>query len=427
LASAEATSGPLSPLERRALFSAAGAYFCLMCGYYMLRPIREGMALQVGRENLPGLFTGVLIVALAVLPLYWWFVGRTPRRFLLLGIYGVFAVFFVSLAIGLAANPSSRLLAAIYFVAFAGVNLFVISVFWSSMADAWPSGAAKRFFGYVAGGGSAGALIGPTIVERSVVAVGPPILIVIACGLIALTIVLVAQARTNLSRLAGVHLVPDAKESVGGRAIDDLARLIKTPYLLGIAAIVIIGQIIGGLMYAEQAKYVSEAYATTPERTALFSRMEIAVNLLALFFQVVIVGWLTRRGSLGWSLSAMPVLIGATFVLLALFPIGAMLLVTQVIRRAADYGLGKPPREMLFTVVNPESKFKSKSLIDTVVQRGTDSFTQWMYPLVAGLGLAGIAWLCAAICFGLLGAARSLASGFENRAVPRGADTRSSS
>src|SRR4030095_16062475 len=132
----------------------------------------------------------------------------------------------------------------------------------------------------------------------------------------------------------------------------------------------------------------------------------MAVNLLWLFFQVVVVGWLTRRGSVAWSLSAMPVLLGGSFIALALFPVGRVVLVTQVIRRAADYGLGKPPREMLFTVLNPESKFKSKSLIDTAFTRAADVLGQWLYLFVGSLGMVGLAWLGAALCVVLLGATR---------------------
>src|SRR6185436_5579388 len=174
-------------------------------------------------------------------------------------------------------------------------------------------------------------------------------------------------------------------------------------------------QTIGAFMYNEQGKYVAAAYSSIGDRAAVFATMEIAVNLLSLFFQAVVVGWLTRRGSVAWSLSAMPVLLGGSFIALALFPVGSVLLVTQVIRRAADYGLGKPPREMLFTVLNPESKFKSKSLIDTVLQRGADSFAQWVYVLISFLELAGIAWLCAGLCVVLLGATRTLGKAFETR------------
>jgi AAA family ATP:ADP antiporter len=361
------------------------------------------------------LFSVVLLCSAILLPLYWWLVGRTPRGQLLWWVCTPFVVVFVSLGLGLHWYPRDRTLAFGYFVALTSANLYVISVFWSAMADVWRPELAKRFYGYVAAGGSAGAILGPIIVNALVREIGPTPLIFLACAFIMCTAVMVSHARGALQRSVHGHAVPDAAIPVGGRAIDDLARLVRSPYLLGIAGIIIAGQTIGAFMYNEQGKYVSTAYSEVADRAALFARLEFAVNCLALFFQAVVVTWLARRGSLATTLSAMPVLIGASFVMMALFPAGSVLLVTQVLRRAADYGLGKPPREMLFTVLNPESKFKSKSLIDTVLQRGADAAAQWLYVLIAAIGLVGISWLCAGLCIVLLGATVSLGKAFESR------------
>jgi AAA family ATP:ADP antiporter len=404
--------------ERRALALAAAGFFCLMCGYYTLRPMREALALEVGVQRNSILFSVVLICSVALLPLYWWLVGRTPRGQLLWYVCTPFALVFVSLAVGFHWYPRDKTLAFIYFVALTSANLYVISVFWSAMADVWRPELAKRFYGYIAAGGSAGALLGPFIVTSLVRTVGPTPLIIFGCVSIMATAALVSAARAALRHAPGGHAVPDGALPVGGRAIEDLGRLVRTPYLLGIAGVIIAGQTIGAFMYNEQGKYVSATYSAVADRAAIFANMEIAVNLLSLFFQAVVVTWLTRRGSVALSLSAMPALVGASFIALALFPMGSVLLVTQVLRRAADYGLGKPPREMLFTVLNPESKFKSKSLIDTVLQRGADSASQWLYVLIAGIGLAGIAWSCAAICVLLLLASRTLGRAFEVRQSP---------
>jgi AAA family ATP:ADP antiporter len=143
--------------------------------------------------------------------------------------------------------------------------------------------------------------------------------------------------------------------------------------------------------------------------------MEFWVNVVAMVFQAGIVTLLSWRNSLVTSLSAMPLLVGASFIVMAVFPAGGVLLVTQVIRRAADYGLGKPTREMLFTVLNPESKFKSKSVIDILLHRGSDAVAQWVYLPFATLGLAGISWICAGFCVALLGATTYLGRAFEQR------------
>lgn len=409
---------PVSPdtrAERCALLYAAAAHFCLLFGYYMLRPLREALALEVGVRNNSWLFTAVFVVTLALLPAYWWLVGRTPRGRLLWYVGIPFAAVFVTLAFALSGAPRDPTLAFVYFVALTSGNLYLVSVFWSAMADVWRPELAKRYFGYVAAGGSAGAILGPNLVALLIHETGATPLILIACVFVLLTALFVRQARSALRTCRYGSNIPDGALPVGGRALDDLRRLARTPYLLGIAGVIIVGQTIGAFMYNEQGKYVAQAYSSLADRATLFAQMEFAVNVLSLVFQAGIVGWLTRRGSVALSLSAMPVLLGISFLVLALAPLGGVLLVTQVVRRAADYGLGKPPREMLFTVLNPESKFKSKSLIDTVLQRGSDFMSQWVYVAVAGLGLAGIAWLCAGLSVALLGATRTLGRSFETR------------
>lgn len=403
--------------EERALLSAAGAYFCLLCGYYMLRSLREAMALTAGREWIPALFTVAFAVQLAILPLYWWIVGRTPRRRLLLAVYLPVIALFVAIAIGIATTGTHAWLAGAYFVAVSSVNLFVVSVFWSIMADRWSPHASERLFGFIAGGGSLGALAGPLINATFAASLGVPLIIGAACLLLLCAVLCGHLAQSSHERgVASVNAVPTGA-AVGGRAVEDLLRLVRSPYLLAIAGLIVVGQVIGAFMYNEQARMVEPAFEGLAERIVLFARLDFAVNVLALAFQAVVVGWLTIRGGLRISLSAMPLVAGLSFVALAVSPTLAVLLVTLVVRRAADYGLGKPTREMLFTVLHPESKFKSKSLIDTVLQRGADTLGNWLYVLLAGLGLglAGISTLCAVLCFALIAVTCRLGTGFSKR------------
>lgn len=412
---AAAPTSPDTRVERLALVYAAAACFCLLGGYYILRPIRDALALEVGVRNNYVLFSIVLGVTAAILPVYWWFVRRTPRTRLVWMVNSTFAAIFLALAFGLYALPRDWLLAAVYFVALTSTNFLLIAVFWSAMSDVWRPELAKRFYGYVAAGGSAGAIVGNVIVRAFVVDTGLPALIILASVLVVIAAALVATSRATLRRCAGGASVPDGAIPVGGRALDDLKRLATTPYLLGIVGVIAIGQIIGAFMYSEMGSYISSQYSSDTERAAMFANIEIAVNVLSLVFQAVVVTWLTRRGSMALSLSAMPMLVGSTFFLLALIPTGIVLLVTQVIRRAAEYGLGKPPREMLFTVLNPESKFKSKALIDTVFVRAADTAGQWIYRVVDGLGVVGMSWICVGLCVGLVAATRKLGRAFENR------------
>jgi ATP:ADP antiporter, AAA family len=413
---------PVTREERRALLAAAAAYFCLLCGYYMLRPIREALAIQAGARSNFELFLVVLIVASLLLVPYWQLVRRTPRGRLLWLVAVPFVTVFLGLFFGLSRAPDDPRLAFAFFVALSTGNYFLISVFWSSMSDVWRPEFAKRFYGYVAAGGSAGALLGPLIVTGTVRDFGPTPLIFVACLFIVAAAAMVSLSRGFLRRSVHGASVPDGAIPVGGRALDDLRRLARTPYLLGIAGLIVAGQLIGAFMYSEQQKYAAGAFATAADRTAFFGTMEIAVNALALFFQAVVVTWLTRRGSIALSLAAMPVIVGGSFIVMALFPVASVFLATQVLRRASDYGLAKPPREMLFTVLNPESKFKSKSALDTVITRGADAFGQWVYLFVAPLGLGGLAWLGAGLCVLLFGATRLLGRAFDSRQADRPAE-----
>jgi AAA family ATP:ADP antiporter len=413
--SGAAPTNPDTRVERLALIYAAAGCFCLLGGYYILRPIRDALALEVGVRNNFVLFSIVFAVTAAILPVYWWFVRRTPRARLVWMVNVTFAGIFFALALGLYALPRDRLLASVYFVALTSTNFLLVAVFWSAMSDVWRPELAKRFYGYVAAGGSAGAIAGNVTVRAFVVDTGLPPLIIIAAFMVIAAAALVSTSRATLRRCAGGAAVPDGAMPVGGRALDDLARLATSPYLLGIVGIIVIGQTIGAFMYNEQGKYIATLYSTENERAAMFANLEIAVNILSLVFQAVVVTWLTRRGSVALSLSAMPLLVGSTFFVLALIPTGLVFLVTQVIRRSAEYGLGKPPREMLFTVLNPESKFKSKALIDTVLVRGADTGGQWLYRLVEGAGVVGLSWICVGLCVGLLAVTRTLGRAFEAR------------
>ncbi|MFO1427625.1 MAG: Npt1/Npt2 family nucleotide transporter [Steroidobacteraceae bacterium] len=405
--------------EGRATLAAATAYFALLAGYYMLRSLREAYALEVGREHIGTLFYVTTGVMLLVLPLYWFVVARVPRNRLFQVIYASVALLFIGLATGLRIAPGNRLLAGSYFVAVTSLNLFLVTVFWSVMVDAWKSGSAKRLFGFIAAGGSAGAIAGPLFNSLFVERLGPSAVIFIACGLLLLAIVCGRHAQAaHLGFAGGDHTLEHA---VGGRARDDLRRLLTSPYLLGIAAMIVAGQVLGGFMYQEQARYVEAAYATLAERAALFARIDFGVSVLALVLQAGLVGWLAARGGMRLALGLVPMLLIGSLVLLALLPVGAVLLGTQVFRRAVDYGLFKPTREMLFTVLNPESKFKSKSLIDTLLQRGGDSAGQAAYGFVSGLGLAGVAWACAAVSALMLALALWLGASFgraEQREPP---------
>ena len=378
------------------------------------------MVLQAGSDRIPFFFLITPGAMLAVLPIYWWVVARVSRRHLMACVYAPVVALFATLAALARGGFVTPTLGGLYFVSVAGLNLLVISVFWSTMVDLWSPQSARRVFGFVAAGGSAGALAGPAFNAFFVEQIGATAVIYVACAFL-IAAVLMGMLTRHMRAKVDASKAGDASVAVGGRAIEDLARLVRSPYLLGIAGLIVLTQIFGALMYNEQARYVEAAWQTLTERAAIFARIDLATNVLSLVFQTFVVGWLTARGGVRATLVTMWLLVAVSFAILAFFPSGALLLVTQVIRRGCDYGLFKPAREMLFTILSPETKFKSKSLIDTVLHRGSDSIGNGIYVLVSGLGLALIASLCAAACVLLVMGARRLGAAYadqESRATP---------
>ena len=403
----------IAPGEGAALVASAGTYFLLLCGYYMLRSLREAMALEAGREHIPLLFWLTFAVMLVILPAYWWIVARVPRDRLFACVY--LAVVLVFAVIATLANHGHvpPVLAGTYFVLVTTLNLFFVSVFWSVMVDLWRPDAAQRLFGFISAGGSTGALVGPAFNAAFVERLGVTAVIYIACTLFVVAVITGVAAQRLRARAPDATVNP--RIAVGGRALDDLKRLARSRYLLALAGFIVLVQCFGAWMYNEQARYVASAYADLGARAALFARIDLATNVVALVMQAGVVGWLTVRGGVRATLTAMWALCALSFVALAAVPSGAMLLFTQVIRRGADYGLFKPAREMLFTVLSPETKFKSKSLLDTVLHRGADSLGNGLYLLVAPLGLAGVATLSASACVLLVGSARWLGAAFADQ------------
>jgi AAA family ATP:ADP antiporter len=399
--------------ERSALAAAASTYFLLLCGYYMLRSLREAIALEAGKENIPLLFTLAFASMLVILPAYWWIVARMRRDCLFAVIYLPAVVLFISIAAFSGGTRIPPVLAGAYFLLVTALNLFIVSMFWSVMADVWRPGEAQRLFGIISAGGSAGALLGPAFNATFVQRLGVPTIIFIACALLALAVLTGTAAQWLRARASDANVNP--RVAVGGRALDDLLQLARSPYLLAIAGFLVAGQCFAAFMYNEQARYVAGAYTDLAARAAVFARLDLASNVLALCLQIFLVGWLTVRGGVRVTLTVLWAAVGLSFAVLAVVPTGAMLLLTQIVRRGGDYGLFKPAREMLFTVLSPESKFKSKSLIDTALSRGADSLGNGLYLLVAPLGLAGIAALSGSACVLLTMGARWLGAAFAER------------
>jgi len=372
-----------------------GCFFCVLCGYYVLRPLRDEMGVQSGVENLPWLFSATFAAMCAVVPLFGFAASRLPRRGLVLWTYLFFVanvlVFYVLFERGVAPSAVAR----VFFVWVSVFNLFVVSLFWSLMADLFRPAQAARLFGFISAGGSCGALAGPTLTAVLAAPLGTAKLLLVSAGFLALAIVCI-RALVRGAEPSGPGR-PDAAppDSIGGTTWSGVAVIARSPYLLGIVAYVLLYTVLLGFAYLELARLVSETYRDSAQRTALFAQVDLAVNVLTLLGQLFLVSRLVEKLGVGAALALLPALGLVGFAVIGIAPTLAVLVAFQVLRRAADYAVARPAREMLFTVLGREAKYKSKNFIDTVVFRGGDTVSGWVYAGLKGLGL-GIAGLAAA-------------------------------
>ncbi len=376
------------PGEGRALAWSFAYFFCLLCGYYILRPLRDEMGIQSGVANLPGLFTATFVAMLAVVPAFGWAAARLPRRRLVPWTYLFFivnmAVFYALFASG-AARPA---VAATFFVWVSVFNLFVVSVFWSLMTDLYTPEQAARLFGVVSAGGTSGALAGPALTALLAAPLGTANLLLLSVAFLAGALVCIhALLRWARERDTPAGARPP-EVRIGGTTWSGLVEIARSAYLVAVVGYVLLYTALLGFAYFELARMISERYTDPAERTALFAHVDLAVNVLTLLGQVLVVGRLIEKLGLAAALALLPALALAGFAAMAFAPVLAVLLVFQVARRAADYAIARPAREMLFTVLDRDAKYKSKNFIDTVVFRGGDAASGWLYSGFKALGLA---------------------------------------
>jgi AAA family ATP:ADP antiporter len=350
------------------------------------------MGVQGGVENLPWLFSATFAAMLAAVPVFGFAAARLPRRRLVPWTYLFFignVLIFYAL---FRAQVAPAALARAFFIWVSVFNLFVVSLFWSVMADLHRPGQAARLFGFVSAGGSCGALAGPSLTALLAAPLGTGNLLLVSCAFLALALACV-RALLRRPAAADPRLETPREGEIGGTAWSGVLVVLRSPYLLGIVAWVLLYTVLFGFVYFELAKLVATAHADPGERTRLFAQVDLAVNVLTLLGQMFVVARFVDKLGVGAALALLPALGIAGFAAIAFAPMLAVLIAFQILRRAADYAIARPAREMLFTVLGREEKYKSKNFIDTVVFRGGDAASGWFYAAgkAAGLGLAGFA------------------------------------
>jgi AAA family ATP:ADP antiporter len=389
------------PRELPALAWAFAYFFLLLAAYYLLRPLRDELAVQAGSERLQWLFTATFVTMLALVPVFGALCARLPRPKLLPALYAFFvlnlAAFWGALRWGLAAAD----LAPAFFVWVSVFNLFAVSVFWSFMADLFDDAQAARLYGAIAAGGSCGAIAGPLLGATLAPAIGPANLLVVAALLLALAtgciFALLGWSRGNPRKGEA-----RADEPIGGSLLAGVRAALSSPFLLGICAYLLCYTVLSTVLYFQQVEIVRQAMSDSAERTRLFATVDLAVNSLTLVVQLSLTARLGALLGVGWMLALMPLASLAGFAWLGAVPTLAVLVVFGVTRRVGEFALSKPVREALYTVVPREERYKAKNFIDTVIYRGGDAFSGWLVAALRGLGLgvSGIAFAALPVAAG---------------------------
>ena len=376
------------PDEVRALGWSWLYIVCVLSSYYILRPIRDEMGVAGGIENLPWLFTGTLLGMIAVNPPFAALVAKLPRARFIAFTYRFFIANLLAFALllNIATAEQNIWLGRAFFIWTSIFNLFVVSVFWALVVDVFDSDQGKRLFGFIAAGATLGGIVGSSVIALLARQVPPTYLLLISALLIEFAVFGVrrlSQLSDALRRRPEIHR---DEAPIGGAILSGVTHAVKSLYLINVSCYILLFTITSTFLYFQQAEIARQSFVDRGARTAFFARIDLAVNVLTLGAQLFLTARLMRAVGVGLTLAMLPAVSVLGFGALASMPTVAVLVGYQVLRRAGNFAFARPSREVLFTVVPREDKYKAKSFIDTVVYRLGDQLGAWSF---AGLGLLG--------------------------------------
>jgi ATP:ADP antiporter, AAA family len=384
------------PGELAAVAWAFAYFFLLLCSYYILRPVRDALAVEAGTQMLQWLFTATFVAMIALVPVFGWLCARLPRARLLPVVYGFFTLNLIVF--------SSYMSAPVFFVWLSVFNLFAVSVFWSFMSDIFDTPQAARLYGAIAAGGSCGAIAGPLLAAFLSERFQQSGLLLLSAALLALTIPCIAMlARWSRAHPRSGDTPPEA--ALGGSILAGVRAALGSPFLLAICGYLLCYTALSTALYFQQVAIVKDAVPDMAERTRLFASIDLVVNTLTLALQVLAFSRLTAVLSPGWLLAVVPLISVVGFLWLGATPTLAALITFGVARRVGEFAVSKPAREALFTVVPREDRYKAKNFIDTVVYRGGDAASGWLFgPLGSAMAFVAaalsVAWTAIAFYLG---------------------------
>ena len=379
-------------------------FFCLLCGYYILRPVRDEMAIEGGIQHLPWMMTATFVTMLAATPLFGYVSARVSRERMLLAVYAFFASHLVAFFLLMSSHVAPQWVARVFFVWLSVFNLFVVSVFWSFMADIFRPDQGTRLFSIIAAGGSTGAIVGPLVTTGLTYLLPVPTLMLVSAALLgACWFCIRALDRWSRQRPgpALAHAMERPGDAIGGSIWAGMRLALSSPYLLGICAYLFLLTTTATFLYLEQTRLVGEQVASAQGRTRLFAVVDLAVNVLTFLAQLFMTGPMINRFGIASALVFLPVASLIGFAVVGAMPMLLAFILFTIVRRVGEYAVAKPAREVLFTVLSREEKYKAKNFIDTAVSRAGDAATGWIVNAVKAVGISApqMAWALVPLAF----------------------------
>ncbi len=369
----------VEPRETAAVVAAFCLFFFVLGSYFAVRPVRETVATLLGRDRVADLWLYTALFAILIVPLYGWLIARFRRSILLPWVYGVVAVILGVIGFNIQMDESNLRVGTFFYVWISVLNLMLVSVFWSFLLEMFSAEQTKRLFGFIAAGGTFGALVGPLIARLLVDSIGNSgVLHVGSVGflgaIVCQRILIGIWNRERSERMAetpdGSAVASDA--GLGGNPFAGIFIVLRSPYLLGIASFVVLLSAVNTFLYFEQLRIVTETFEDTTRRTEVFATIDFIVQSLTIFSQLFLTGRIASKLGVRTLLTFVPVLMVIGFLLLSIFNVFGMIAALLVLRRWGEYAFIRPGREMLWGSLDTESKYKAKSFIDVPVYRAAD-------------------------------------------------------
>ena len=396
-------------------------FYAVLAAYYVLRPISDEAGVAGGVDNLPWLWTGTLIAISVSNPAFAALVARLPRVKFVSWSYRFFALNLLAFFVLLrgATGEENIWLGRAFYVWMAVFNLFVPSVFWAFMTDIFTRDQAKRLFGIISAAGTLGAMTGSILTATLAQYVPPIYLLFFSIALIELSVFAVRRLSRLTERMQEVGPATPNQQVIGGSVVAGIRNAVSSPYMLGISLNMLLFTILSTVLYFQQAEIVDRTFSDRAARTVFFARVDLLTNALSLVLQLFAFGNLVKWIGLTLTMAVLPAVTAAGFALLGVYPTVAAVVIFQAVRRAGNFAVARPTREVLFTVLPREDRYKTKTFIDTFVYRLGDQLGAWSQAAfgAAGLGLIGMSWL--AVPVSLVWLANSLWLGRKQEKLAR--------